>query len=142
MTFSAANLRRAIADYERFWRTTKDPVNPDKLRFILGLLGRFIALIQSVVRRKQSSRSFSSKYMHFHCRAVLITDTYAVGACRKMVRLHTSFLLFDLPAEANEYYARYLLLFRPLHVIARDAGLKPTVKQLDYYLWSTRGAVA
>lgn len=215
MTFSAANFRRAVADYDRSWRATDqalydlcrrhpghtdqagvnaklwiigrtyatgierkipangkqggsmsqlaahllkharqvedifgrlgrlaEPLDPDKLRAILDLHGRFIALIQQVVRRNQSPRSFASKYMHFHNPAVPIIDTYADAACRKMIRWQKSFCLFDLPVGVDEYYAWYVLRFWQLYQQARAAGLSPTVKHLDYYLLSAGEAMA
>ena len=214
MTFSAANFRRAIADYDRSWRATDEalydlcrrhpghadpagvnaklwiigrtyatgierkiptnskqggsmsqlaahlrkrarqvddlfdrlrrltePLDPDRLRTILNLHGRFIALVQPVVRRNQSPRSFASKYMHFHCPAVPIIDTYADAACRRMARWQKSFRLFAPPKGADEYYARYVFRFWQLYRHAHAAGLKPTVKHLDYYLLTAGDAV-
>jgi len=123
-------------------RRLAEPLDPDKLRSVLDLHGRFIALIQPVVRRNQSPRSFASKYMHFHCPAVPIIDTYADRACRKMIRWQKSFCLFDLPAGADEYYARYVFRFWRLYQQALAAGLQPTVKHLDYYLLSAGEGMA
>ncbi len=123
-------------------RRLAEPLDPDKLRAILDLHGRFIALILPVVRRNQSPRSFASKYMHFHNPAVPIIDTYADAACRRMIRWHKSFCLFDLPAGTDEYYAWYVLRFWQLYQQARAAGLMPTVKQLDYCLLSAGEAMA
>ena len=111
-----------------------EPITPDKLRTIIGLHGRFVRLLQPLTRNAQSTRSFCSKYMHFHCPAVPIIDTYAERALRKAVRWQRSFRLFDLPAGADEQYARYVLRFWQLYQQALAAGLQPTVKHLDYYL--------
>lgn len=118
------------------------PLDPDKLRTILDLHGRFITLVQPVLRQNQSPRSFASKYMHFHCPSVPIIDTFAEAACRKMVPWKKSFCLFDLPANADETYAWYVLRFWQLYQQARASGLEPSVKHLDYYLLSAGGAVA
>ncbi len=115
-------------------RQLAEPLDPDKLRTILDLHGRFIALIRPVLRQNQTPRSFASKYMHFHCPAVPIFDTYAEAACRRMIRWQESFCQFDLPATADASYARYIIHFWQLYQQAHAAGLKPTVKHLDHYL--------
>jgi len=122
---------RQVADIFGRLRRLAEPLDPGKLRTNLDLHGRFIALIQPVVRRNQSPRSFASKYMHFHNPAVPIIDTYADAACRKIIRWQKSFCLFDLRAGADEYYAWYVLRFWQLYQQARAAGLEPTVKHLD-----------
>ena len=133
---------RQVDDIFGRMRRLAEPLDPDKLRTILDLHGRFIALIQPVVRRNQSPRSFASKYMHFHNPAVPIIDTYADAACRKMIRWQKSFCLFDLPAGVDEYYARHVLRFWQLYQQAYAAGLELTVKHLDYYLLSAGEAMA
>lgn len=133
---------RQIDDVFGRLRRLAEPLDPDKLRNIVDLHGRFIALIQPVVRANQSPRSFASKYMHFHCPAVPIIDTYADAACRKMIRWQKSFCLFDLPTGTDEHYAWYILRFWQLYQQARAAGLNPTVKHLDHYLLSAGAAMA
>lgn len=123
-------------------RRLTDPLDPDKLRSILDLHGRFLALIQPVAHRNQSPRSFASKYMHFHNPTVPIIDTYAHAACREMIHWRKSYCLFDPPAGADEYYARYALRFWQLYQQVRGAGLEPTVKHLDHYLLSAGEAMA
>jgi len=115
-------------------RHLAEPLDPDKLRAILDLHGRFIALIRPVLLRNQSPRSFASKYMHFHCPAVPIFDTYAEAACRKMIRWQEAFDQFDAPTAADRTYVRYVIRFWHLYQQARAAGLKPTVKHLDHWL--------
>lgn len=140
MSQLAAHLLKHAREMDAIFTRLGDvaePLDPDKLRTIIGLHGRFIALIRPVLRANNSPRSFASKYMHFHCPAVPIIDTYADWACRKMVRWDRSFCLFDLPAGADEYYAWYVLRFWQLYQRAQASGLKPTVKHLDYYLLCT-----
>jgi hypothetical protein len=123
-------------------RRLEEPLDPTSLRTILDLHGQFIAMLLPVLRPNQLPRSFASKYMHFHCPAVPIIDTYADRACRKLIRWQKSFCLFDLPAGADEYYAWYVLRFWQLYQQARAAGLQPTVKHLDYYLLCTAEDIA
>ena len=115
-------------------RKVREPLTPARLRTIIDLHGRLIALLQPVMRRNQSPRSFASKYMHFHCPAVPIIDTYVAGILPSLVRWQKSFELFDLPAGADEDYARYVLRFWQLYQQTTAAGLRPKVKHLDYYL--------
>jgi hypothetical protein len=135
------NSRQVDDIFDRL-RRLAEPLDTKKLHTILALHGRFIALIQPVVRSNQSPRSFTSKYMHFHNPAVPIIDTYADAACRKMIRWQKSFCLFDLPPCVDKYYAWYVLRFWQLYQQAFTAGVKPTVKHLDYYLLSAGEAMA
>jgi len=121
--------------------SARQPLSPAALNTILDVHGRFIALIQPVLRPNQSPRSFASKYMHFHCPAVPIIDTYAQRACRRMIRWQNDFCLFDLPARADEDYAWHVFRFWQLYQQAWAAGVQPTVKHLDHYLlWSEERA--
>ena len=121
-------------------RQLEEPLEPAKLRTIIDIHGQYIALLQPVLRRNQSPRSFASKYMHFHCPAVPIIDTYADWSLRKHLRWQDSFCIFKLPADADEYYAWYVLRFWQLYQQASAAGLQPSVKHLDYYLlWTADG---
>lgn len=113
-----------------------EPLEPAKLRTIIDVHGQFIALLQELkaMRPGQSPRSFASKYMHFHCPAVPIIDTYADRALRKLVRWQESFRLFNLPTGADSYYAGYVFRFWQLYQQALAAGVQPTVKHLDNHL--------
>ncbi|MEW5826294.1 MAG: hypothetical protein AB1778_05630, partial [Candidatus Bipolaricaulota bacterium] len=145
MSQLAEHLRKHAGEADDIFgplRQLAEPLDPAKLQTILGLHGRFMTLIQPVLRRNQSPRSFCSKYMHFHCSAVPIIDTYAAAACRKMIRWQKAFCLFDLPAGTDEYYASYVLCFWQLYQQAHAAGLEPTVKHLDYYLLSAVESIA
>jgi hypothetical protein len=54
-----------------------EPLNSEKLRAIVDEHGRFLKLLAPKMRKGVSPRSFASKYMHFHCPAVPIYDSYA-----------------------------------------------------------------
>lgn len=111
-----------------------EPLTSEKLRQIIGLHGRMVNLIRPIVRKQQSTRSFVSKYMHFHCPAVPIYDSYVSGVLPKLFRWQKNFMLFPLPPGADEDYAWYVLRFWQLHQAAQAAGVSPTVRYLDYYL--------
>lgn len=111
-----------------------EPLTPDKLKTIVVAHGRFVRVLQPILRRKQSPRSFASKYMHFHCPAVPLYDTYAAAALRHLYRWEGWFEIFDLPASADEEYAWHAMRFWQLYQDARKRGRRVTVKLLDYYL--------
>jgi len=115
-------------------RRLEEPLDLTKLRTILDLHGQFIALLLPVLRPNQLPRSFASKYMHFHCPAVPIIDSYADRTCRKLIHWQPSFCLFDLPSGTDGDYAWYVFRFWQLYQQACAIGIHPTVKHLDYYL--------
>ncbi len=123
-------------------RQVKLPLDPGKLSTIVAVHGQFIALIRPVLRPNQSPRSFASKYMHFHCPAVPIIDSYADAALRRLVHWRNSFWLPDLPKHVDDCYAKYASRFWQLYHQACDSGLEPSVKYLDQYLLRTSGATA
>ena len=127
-------------------RQVKLPLDARKLSTIVDVHGQFIKLIQPVLQlkrqQKQSPRSFTSKYLHFHCPVVPIIDTYADAALRRLVPWRNSFCFPDLPKDIDGCYAKYASRFGQLYQQACDSGLEPTVKYLDSYLLRTLGTTA
>jgi hypothetical protein len=118
-----------------------EPLTPENLRKIIHAHGQFVRLLQRITRNEESPRSFCSKYMHFHCPAVPLFDDKVTKVLPKLVRWQKSFQLFDLPNDADEYYARYVLRFWQLYQQIAAAGKTPTVKHVDQYLlWGADGA--
>ncbi len=118
-----------------------EPLTPESLRKIIHAHGQFVRLLQRITRNEESPRSFCSKYMHFHCPAVPLFDDKVMKALPKLVRWQKSFQLFDLPNDADEYYAWYVLRFWQLYQQIVAAGKTPTVKHVDQYLlWGADGA--
>ena len=128
-----SHARQVDALFARL-REFKEPLRSARLCDIIDVHGRYMRLLQPVLRARQSPRSFASKYMHFHCPVVPIMDTFAERALRKAVRRQRSFQVLDLPPCADEHYARYVLRFWQLYSQAKAAGVRPTVRHLDYYL--------
>ena len=125
-----AELDRLFARFQELG----EPLDPAALRTVIDVHGQYMHLLKPVLRSNQSPRSFASKYMHFHCPVVPIIDTIAQSALRASVHWHRSFKIFDLPAHADEAYARYALRFWQLYQQAVADGVRPKVKHLDYYL--------
>ena len=86
-----------------------EPLTPESLRKIIHAAWAVCRLLQRITRNEESPRSFCSKYMHFHCPAVPLFDDKVMKALPKLVRWQKSFQLFDLPNDADEYYAWYVL---------------------------------
>lgn len=103
---------------------------------VLEAHGRVVGLMSRITRDGQTSRSFASKYLHFHRPVVPLIDTYADRVVRRLTARRE---LADAPALRPGYEPRYhAYMVRFLHLLgqARQAGHDPTVKELDYYvLW-------
>lgn len=105
-----------------------------KLENIVSLHGRFVDLIKGVTRKNQSSRSFVSKYMHFHCPVVPIYDSFASQTLTKFVRWNNNLIVFDKPRIVDEDYLWFVLRFWELYKRASEQVDVERVKYLDYYL--------
>lgn len=111
-----------------------EPLTPDKLAVILAEHGSLVNLLKPVLRRKQSPRSFASKYMHFHCPAVPILDSVASVAIQPFVRWNRRLAVFDPPPEADPEYTRFVMRFWRLYEQACRDRPSVGVKLLDHYL--------
>ena len=111
-----------------------EPLSPRKLQAIVAAHGQLVKLLRPILRRRQSPRSFASKYMHFHCPAVPLYDTYAVRALTHLYRWRDKFEVFDLPTDADHEYAWHVMRFWQLYRDAKKRDRRVSVKPLDYYL--------
>ena len=126
--------RRRLDGFIRRLSQIRQPLSPGKLRTVLAVHGQFVALLEPKMTRGQSPRSFASKYLHFHCPAVPLYDTFALRALTNLYPLNRCGRAFVLPLRADEEYGRYVLRFWWLYQDARKRGRRVTVKLLDYYL--------
>jgi hypothetical protein len=78
--------------------------------------------------------------MHFHNPAVPIFDSLASGALCSLVRWSNDMAVFGMPRSADEWYGWYVMRFLSLYEKLTAAGLKPTVRRIDYYLLSLAGS--
>jgi hypothetical protein len=115
-------------------RGVNEPLTPGKLTKILDAHGRLVRIVQGVLRKGQTPRSFVSKYLHFHNHAVPIFDGIAVGAARKHYRRKKESEALQIPAAADKQYADFFLRFWRLYQEAQDSGVRVSVKLLDNYL--------
>jgi hypothetical protein len=114
----------------------REPLDPDKLQTILAIHGTFTNFLRPILRNNVSPRSFASKYLHFHCPAVPIFDSFAVKNLARFVRWHAALLAFEIPPDADELYSWHVLRFWKLYQEARTQGAQVSVKCLDYFLLS------
>lgn len=121
-------------------RTVAEPLAPAKLRTIVSVHGRLVALLRPITRRGQSPRSFVSKYIHFHNPAVPIYDSVAVAALSGVVRWNNELMVFDMPGDADEAYGWYVMRFFQLYKKIESEHLPLTVKYLDNYLLGLGGS--
>jgi len=110
-----------------------EPLSLHKAEQIVRIHGRFINAIRKPMRPRRSPRSFTSKYLHFHCSAVPILDSFAALKLTKLVPWKDA-TEFPLPKEADPPYAWYVMRFITLYAEAQRQGLRITVKKMDSYL--------
>jgi len=113
-----------VTDYDKF------------LEVIIGRHYEFTLLLRKSVGK--DSRSFVSKYMHFHNPYVPIYDGYVIKALTYKtfgVQLKKTKGL-DLPIPRDEQYGDYCNRFYRLYRHLEKKGLSNlNVRTLDYYLW-------
>lgn len=128
--------RRRVDAVLRGLRSVKEPLTTGKLTKILAAHARLVRLIKPVLRKRQTPRSFVSKYLHFHNSAVPICDSVAARAVRGCYRRMKRGTSVEIPAGADPQYADFLLRFWQLYQDARASRVKVSVKLLDHYLLS------
>ena len=114
----------------------REPLDPESLGTIIRAHGTITRLVSGITIRGQSTRSFVSKYLHFHCPIVPIYDSYAVANLRRLVRWNDALNVVPHIAEADDEYSTYVLRFFDLYSRMRAARLdpKPTVRRIDRFL--------
>ena len=111
-----------------------EPLTPEKLETIAIAHGRFTKVLANKARKSRSARSFASKYMHFHNRAVPIYDSYASGEISRICRWNDEYEVFKQPKEADEEYYYFILLFFQLYRKFKESVKSVNVRLLDSYL--------
>ena len=112
----------------------KNPLTTKSLKKILDAHGRLVRIIQPVLRKGTTPRSFVSKYLHFHNSAVPIFDSVAVGVLKKLYRRDNRSGPFEIPATADKKYGDFLQRFWRLYSEVQKTGVTVSVKLLDNYL--------
>lgn len=117
-------------------RELREPLDEVSLELILRAHGTLNQVISSITIRGQSTRSFVSKYLHFHCPIVPIYDAFAVRTLRRLVRWRGDLAVVPPTPAADEEYRCYTLRFLHLYLRMRAAGLhpRPSVRRVDRFL--------
>jgi hypothetical protein len=95
---------------------------------------RLVRLLESITHDSRSPRSFASKYLHFHRPVVPIYDSVASWALGKLVRWRQAFDCDQLGEPEDVIYRQFLMHLRQLQGQAHRAGVRPSVRELDWYL--------
>ena len=112
----------------------KEPLTEERLATIIAAHGCLNRLLRGMTRGRQSLRSFVAKYMHFHCPAVPIYDTFAEKALRREVRWHDDLMVFGSIPRADPQYHWFCARFWHLYQELRRRRKKATVRLADVYL--------
>jgi len=112
-------------------------LTPGRLTDVVEVHGLFTSLVAEICRA--SPRSFSSKYLHFHCPDLPVYDSYANAALCADFPLSPGVRPFAKPAGADEEYYSYCCRFWTMYKRARIICRKPCLKVLDFMLLE-RGA--
>lgn len=114
----------------------QEPLTPRHVASIISAHGAVNRLLSGITIRGQSTRSFVSKYLHFHCPLMPIYDSYAVANLRKLVRWSDSLDVVPVIEGADDEYRWFVLRFFALYLRMRAADLDPvaTVRTVDRFL--------
>jgi len=126
--------QRTVESIFRQLSAITEPLTPEKLKIIIIEHGRFVDLLAQKSRKNQPPRSFASKYMHYHCPAIPIYDSYANRELSSY-RWNDRYEIFERPAGADETYYYFILYFWQLYQEFVKSVNTVNVRFLDSYLW-------
>lgn len=115
-------------------RRLTEPLKAEKLKLIVEKHGALVEMLKPLLRDRQASRSFWSKYLHFHCPLVPIYDSYVAGALPSIIRWNRALEVFHPEGPVDDVYCWYAMRFLALYQIVRKGRPRYTVKELDFYL--------
>jgi hypothetical protein len=114
----------------------EEPLDEETLREVAVAHGRLCKQLKPVLRKSVSPRSFAAKYLHFHCPAVPIYDSYAAWKLARLCRWRPEYYDHARPKEADTHYQWFLVRFWQLYQAARALRPRVTVRQIDMFLLS------
>lgn len=128
--------RKAIGNVIRTIKLIHEPLTELKLRKIIFQHGIFLKILKKLTAQT-SVRSFSSKYMHFHCPVVPIYDSVVSKEIRRLYPLTNKKInRFPNPKNGDDEYHAFCVRFLALYNDLREIKLKVDVKKVDRYLYS------
>jgi len=111
----------------------------DSLRKIVRAHGTLVALLAELTRDGQASRSFCSKYLHFHCPIVPVYDQVVASAIPSLMGWRPKLdVLIPPVSPSDRAYAVYAMRFLALYNDIRRSRPAMSVKELDFYLLNER----
>jgi hypothetical protein len=122
----------------------KEPLTEENLGVIIEVHEEVVSLLSKKLRNNNSARSFVSKYMHFHCRAVPIYDQIAKSSIGRkgmyplsMKEMKLLKQKFIKPLKADDEYYKYCLRFFAMYKDLEKYGVREAnVRSIDHYLLS------
>lgn len=117
-------------------RRFDEPLRSDTLKVIVESHGALVDMLKPLLRNQQASRSFWSKYMHFHCPVVPVYDSYVAAALPSLIRWNAALRVFEPDRPVDDVYEAYSMRFLALYEAVKRKKPKFTVKELDFYLLS------
>ena len=128
--------RKAIGVVIKSIRSIQEPLTELKLREIIFQHGTFLKILKKLTAQA-SVRSFSSKYMHFHCPVVPIYDSVVSKEIRRLYPLTNKKInRFPNPKNGDDEYYAFCVRFFALYNDLREVKLEVDVKKVDRYLYS------
>jgi len=116
-----------------------EPLDALAMARIVDSHGRLTRLLRQLTTSHSSPRSFTAKYLHFHCSAVPIYDSYAANRLVKLVPWKEVQARFAQPSGADSEYWAFCVRFFRLYKACLNTDSAVTVKGLDAYLWAVPG---
>jgi hypothetical protein len=111
----------------------RQPLDLQSLAIVVRKHGKFCELLAQISRDGNVPASFASKYLHFHCPAVPIYDSWVCKQARRM-RRHEGLPAFKKPDGSHDGYYRYSLCFWEVYSCIRARVPATTIRLAEYYL--------
>jgi len=105
-----------------------------QLRQVVDAHGALDRMISEITRDRRSTRSFVSKYMHFHCPVVPMFDSYAQNWIPKLIRMNNGLRVLGDIGAADVVYFEYVLRFFGLYELIRKDDPRVSVRLVDGYI--------
>jgi hypothetical protein len=111
----------------------------DRLPQVIATHGAVVSLMRPVMREDRSVRSFSSKYLHFHCPLVPIFDSVVAASIPSLVRWRDTLRIVpEVPGYDPIYYEYVMRLWRLNNMVEAVRSMSPTPRELDCYVLTRR----
>lgn len=120
-----------------------DRLSARVLEPVLRVHGRLVEILRQITRDGKSTRSFASKYLHFHRPVFPIFDQYVVAHLPRLLRSLPPEIrrpvpsgLFPAPQcpPIDRTYQAFVERMWQLQEAASAVGAEPTVKELDFLI--------